>query len=67
MKLYLWFVVRAEESRQGVMLDVQPLEGSILISIKANSGDVKLAAIKQQTGIDKGQLDLSRMSNKENI
>lgn len=49
------------------MLDVQPLEGSILISIKANSGDVKLAAIKQQTGIDKGQLDLSRMSNKENI
>lgn len=60
-------MVLVEESRRGLMLDVQPLESSFLISTKANSGDVKLVAIEQQTGIEKGQLDLSQMSTKENI
>lgn len=61
-------LIRAEESRRGVMLDIQPLSGSALISANTNSKDLKSAAPESQSGTEKRRADMSRTTNnKDNI
>jgi len=59
-------LIRAEQSRRGVMLYVQPLEGSAMVSASTTNGIVKTAAPPEHgSGIEKGPADLSRAINKD--
>ena len=60
-------LIRAEERRRGVMLDVQPLEDSAMVSASTNNGSVKVAAPEHGSGIEKGRANLSGATNKDNV